>query len=422
MSGWSCGACTLENHAGAASCEVCGAPRPPAAGNAGASQWACAQCTLLNPIADVACCACGALRLAAAGSSGGAAAARRSKKGRVRSGCVPPRAGRGRRRLGRRAARRLPVPRRARVPDLPGRPSVPRLTECGHAFCLLCALRHMEISRACPVCTAAMRLDDLRPVSFELIDAFEEGADRRFLLVRRSRLWLELASCDLSGYRYPLTLEGRPGWLLARRVIADPGARLSRLHAECRELEAAPQDPLAQGALDALRAQLPSATAASERDVSSSAAERVEQFETGELINFYQSDDGQLAFLENAVTKQLLARFGRWGDLPPEVTVRVRGTRSETLSDELRRRHRFLDHLRGGEVTFVDGQVLLPAGAAGVVEGPARAASSQAGSSGRSDRAAGPRGSAPGRSQKGRGKGRVAASAGRSERREPPQT
>eukprot|EP00928_Gymnodinium_smaydae_P018914 TRINITY_DN17204_c0_g1_i3.p1 TRINITY_DN17204_c0_g1~~TRINITY_DN17204_c0_g1_i3.p1 ORF type:complete len:298 (-),score=58.38 TRINITY_DN17204_c0_g1_i3:100-993(-) len=156
--------------------------------------------------------------------------------------------------------------------------------------------------------------------------------------------------------------EGNDAWHCARRVLANPGVRLDRLHAECRELETLAGDPLARAALERLRAQLVSATAAlSEPDDRVATASSTSAAGTSsQPLVFYQSEDGQLLFFLPSVTKLLLAKHGCWGNLPNEIVLRVSRLRTETLSDELRRRHRFLDHLLGGEVSFVDGEVQVP--------------------------------------------------------------
>merc|ERR1740122_755705 len=81
-------------------------------------------------------------------------------------------------------------------------------------------------------------------------------------------------------------------------------------------------------------------------------------------VVFYQSQDGQLIFLEPELTKQLLQTHGTWGNLPHGLTLRLKRVRSEPVSDELQRRHRFLGHLQGGEVSFASGTLEDPSSSA----------------------------------------------------------
>jgi len=199
------------------------------------------------------------------------------------------------------------------------------------------------------VCNAELRSCELRPVRFELVKKPELSDRLRFRLVHREGLWVGLPMTRPP--QSSLAVEGQPGWLFARRVLGDPAQRLSRLHAECRELEAMPDDRLSCMALAQLRAELaPAAAAASFPDGDGACADGTH------CILFYQSEDAQLIFLEPYLTKQLLAKYGRWADLPEEIWLHLQGLRTETLSEDLRQRHRFLAHLRIGEVLFADGR------------------------------------------------------------------
>merc|ERR1712032_1189715 len=104
-----------------------------------------------------------------------------------------------------------------------------------------------------------------------------------------------------------------------------------------------------------LRAELAPAAAAASFLEASAASDGASADETHCML-FYQSEDAQLMFLEPSLTKQLLAKHGRWGDLPAEVWLHLQGLRTEILSDDLRQRHRFLAHLLVGEVIFADGR------------------------------------------------------------------
>eukprot|EP00421_Protoceratium_reticulatum_P027046 CAMPEP_0168462164 /NCGR_PEP_ID=MMETSP0228-20121227/54379_1 /TAXON_ID=133427 /ORGANISM="Protoceratium reticulatum, Strain CCCM 535 (=CCMP 1889)" /LENGTH=210 /DNA_ID=CAMNT_0008477541 /DNA_START=108 /DNA_END=738 /DNA_ORIENTATION=+ len=110
-------------------------------------------------------------------------------------------------------------------------PTIPRLTECGHAFCLLCALRHLETSHVCPVCTAELREADLRPLRLELVRSPEVDTNWQFSLVQREGSWVGPSAQAGGGRRRGvLATEGDPGWRFARQVLADPSAQLARLH------------------------------------------------------------------------------------------------------------------------------------------------------------------------------------------------
>lgn len=75
------------------------------------------------------------------------------------------------------------------------------------------------------------------------------------------------------------------------------------------------------------------------------------------LISFYQGDDGRLIFLQPFFTRFLLHEHGgEWSSLPhylPE--VRIERVQQLSVSDDLRRRHKFLSHLPlGTQICFVE--------------------------------------------------------------------
>ncbi|KAG5461008.1 MAG: hypothetical protein BJ554DRAFT_6870 [Olpidium bornovanus] len=54
-----------------------------------------------------------------------------------------------------------------------GYPTAPRVTKCGHAFCLVCILHYLSLSedqhrqwRKCPICWDCVYAKDLKPVRF----------------------------------------------------------------------------------------------------------------------------------------------------------------------------------------------------------------------------------------------------------------
>ncbi|CAE7035186.1 unnamed protein product, partial [Symbiodinium sp. CCMP2592] len=112
-----------------------------------------------------------------------------------------------------------------------GEPELIRTPPCGHVICYLCVPWRVQHAATlgeackCPVCSQAMRLEDLRPVRLELqhLPKPEEGGSLVFTLVRRTGLhYLSLA-----------------GAIFARRIFGDPELYLSSLHEDLRVLESA---------------------------------------------------------------------------------------------------------------------------------------------------------------------------------------
>jgi len=210
-------------------------------------------------------------------------------------------------------------------------------------------------------------LDELRPVEFEIVNAPQVGDDWSFQLVRRTGDNIGLP------WQQPcskFTREGVEGWRFARRLRGCPVTRLDRLHRELRGLEAASADPesglertVAAPIVSKLQEQLAevSALAAAMEDTGADRESRATPANNADVstVVFYQSADGQLIFLEPYLTKKLLAIYGTWAKLPPQLSLKsLTAVHDVSVTDELLRRHRFLSHLAvGGEVTFLDGKV-----------------------------------------------------------------
>jgi len=240
---------------------------------------------------------------------------------------------------------------------------MPRISECGHVFCLSCIIRQMQVARKCAICGAGpLMLEDLRPVRLELFGAPQPGQSWDFQLVRRSG-----ENVGLPGQRPTSSLpqEGDPGWQFARRVRGDPEARMDFLHQELRAVEAGDAEACLKSAKELLQKQLTEACAASSVHAAAGAnGSRRTGDDNGQTatVVFYQSTDGQLIFLEPALTKQLLATHGSWGNLPMHICLQpVQAMRDVSVTSDLQWRHRFLDHLAtGSDVVFADGLLQIP--------------------------------------------------------------
>lgn len=73
------------------------------------------------------------------------------------------------------------------------------------------------------------------------------------------------------------------------------------------------------------------------------------------LVSFYQASDGRLIFLQPFITRVLLHEHGgRWDQLPPVLAgLRLEKLQDLTMTEESRRRHRFLSHLPLGATVLL---------------------------------------------------------------------
>lgn len=87
-------------------------------------------------------------------------------------------------------------------------PTAPRITECGHVYCLPCGLQYMSRQKAsggprtCPVCHQPFALYTLRPCVLHPIQPLKSGMEVRFDLFKR-----EKHSCILRRYDDPYLAE-----------------------------------------------------------------------------------------------------------------------------------------------------------------------------------------------------------------------
>lgn len=72
-------------------------------------------------------------------------------------------------------------------------PCAPRITPCGHIYCLPCILRFLNMQkeeghpRTCPVCHAMLVSKQLKRVLFQSVSPLREGTTRTFVLVHRQK-------------------------------------------------------------------------------------------------------------------------------------------------------------------------------------------------------------------------------------------
>eukprot|EP00930_Biecheleria_cincta_P062315 TRINITY_DN4779_c0_g1_i3.p1 TRINITY_DN4779_c0_g1~~TRINITY_DN4779_c0_g1_i3.p1 ORF type:complete len:507 (-),score=93.20 TRINITY_DN4779_c0_g1_i3:104-1594(-) len=387
--GWACPSCTFANAAVAEQCEVCLASRP--------GSWSCTGCTLLNGQHAEICACCGEPRPSRKGRpskqgdfqwrsaqhllnmrpSAPAASARRpppqrrppqqvaaAKPGNfVRGSCrlvLDPRSmSPGKTTTADHAAWDkvwrvdMPCEEPPACPICLEVPSLPRVPLCGHAICLVCALRHMQAAASsqsscnCPVCgKGPVLLADLRPVRLEVLSPPRPDGSRGlvFQLVRRTgQAHLGLAAEHFSASSSSLAREGEPGWHFARRVLGDPEVRLDLLHSELRALEAASEDAggteLLEPALALLREELRTTNAAAAavggaetQRTTNAAAAAVGGAETQRTTN------AAAAAVGGAETQRMASE----GDSNVIVFYQ---SEEERITDWLLKRHKFLGHL-----------------------------------------------------------------------------
>ncbi|KAG7480593.1 hypothetical protein MATL_G00057880 [Megalops atlanticus] len=104
---------------------------------------------------------------------------------------------------------------------------------------------------------------------------------------------------------------------------------------ECEEAPAAPADP----------SPAPDPPPTEEPPPSQCERERPQNTENGPYYYFYQAEDGQQMFLHPVNVRCLLREYGSLEASPTSITATVVELDGHTVTEEIRRRHRYLSHL-----------------------------------------------------------------------------
>eukprot|EP00933_Yihiella_yeosuensis_P006826 TRINITY_DN111637_c0_g1_i1.p1 TRINITY_DN111637_c0_g1~~TRINITY_DN111637_c0_g1_i1.p1 ORF type:complete len:741 (+),score=200.80 TRINITY_DN111637_c0_g1_i1:229-2451(+) len=352
--------------------------------------------------------------------------------------------------------------------------AVPKITRCGHLFCLPCIMRYFstlkgyngKVYQQCPVCKEQVCPDDLISARLEMAKTLREGSSMTFVLAQKdigsalvglANARIGSDSLGAQGRMFRLPYEGEPGWKHSRMILLRPDEAESIYIEELQELEIFRERCIEQGDTELV----PSTTAAAEllqklqkqrqaaapqlrspgaKDQRSAAGrKRVDSYGSASLgsegvpeqededllpppslriqgvaeeddndaeegqfedlsqsgggtvpstpnmgaasssqspsgpgpstkspglgpssskgISFYQAHDGRPIFFQPFYTKLLLHEHGgRWDRLPLELPeIRLERISEDTVTEETRKRHKFLSHLPlGSTVSFCE--------------------------------------------------------------------
>jgi len=243
----------------------------------------------------------------------------------------------------------------------------PRLTKCGHLFCLPCILRYMDQFGGnyckCALCNQTAYLRDLKPVVFDRHVSCEVELVMSLNLVVRRR---DSSSCFLSdsGARVQAQVPfvDEPRALFNRLAYISSNSLAENLRNEQLELETQ------FGSCDDVEALF----FRSACSMISQAIDRLENIEETEDMfpfepcekqedsvalwySFYQGSDGQLSFLSSLNYRCLLAEFSSPQALPKSIHGRVLHIESVLLTLENRSKFKFLSHIPiGSTINFVE--------------------------------------------------------------------
>lgn len=243
-------------------------------------------------------------------------------------------------------------------------PLSPQLTKCGHFFCWPCILRYSAATssagsgnwRKCPICFESINTKQLKSVFFTQVNDFgvspvevsEIGIPMTLLMGSLESCLVQQVSqtsskspkslSDLSPFE-KITFVSRP---FVEGQIIERAAR--ELSAKLNELDENDPDRVytelavtmvEDRRIALLSEDLPIPTVSSPPTIPPDSSP----------VFFHQSIDGQPFFLSPLSIKMLRSEFGNYSEMPTSLCAPVVEIDMAIMTEEIRRRHRYLHHI-----------------------------------------------------------------------------
>lgn len=286
-------------------------------------------------------------------------------------------------------------------------PVAAKMTKCGHVYCWPCILHYLALSdktwRKCPICYDAIHVPDLRSAVSKPFHSYAMGEFVTFQLMRREKtsMTVTLASDDTAKCLPTCTLyDPKIGnSILTKLLVADLAGIISIIDREQQELDNqivvdgmdCPENIFVQQALEQVKerrekltnkkiAELLSESVAPIADklepttklqeqpanpitdvsqplldflidedsnflLSDIAIVPTLQCATSDCFYFYQATDGQPLYLHSLNTRMLQAMYGSLDKGPLKITGKIVQKDSCSMSEDLRKRLKYLQHL-----------------------------------------------------------------------------
>lgn len=251
-------------------------------------------------------------------------------------------------------------------------PTVPKITKCGHIYCWPCILHYLALDekgksvRECPICNVDVRKRDLRSVSlFETIPR-QAGINVKMNLMFRDSTSLtpqpieEIDTFDYSGEsKNNKITEYSPNQVLEFIIEPELEALKCKLALELDDFEreffnCAILDCEARQAevLQHLTEHPPNKinSGADLHEDASKVEEQIKLDSSKDVSDatsfyFYQIEGGENIFLDGINVKCLLKEYSHFKQCPASFEATIVHMESFTMTEELRKRHKYLSHL-----------------------------------------------------------------------------
>eukprot|EP00871_Galdieria_phlegrea_P004329 jgi/Galph1/4898/GphlegSOOS_G3592.1 len=269
----------------------------------------------------------------------------------------------------------------------------PRMTKCGHLFCYICVLKffsHHDMSSCnCPLCGKRIRLEDIRAADIRLVPPLVVGAQQEMRLVVRKKDSFIIEPFYRNSWRSFLTSSSIPADekdsndcehmrpIYSRVFVANEERLLHLLKKDQKDMEDALEEdssnlPFVDFAMEditqrkthlerVIRQQrrelffeISSTDKASKNDPEYSSQDvDVSSFEYHRFL--FQAESGQDVYLHPINVKCLLSYYEHLCFAPHLISGRVVELEHLNMTEELRKRFRFLSHLPVGcEFCFIE--------------------------------------------------------------------
>lgn len=286
-------------------------------------------------------------------------------------------------------------------------PVAAKMTKCGHVYCWPCILHYLALSdktwRKCPICYDAIHLPDLRSAVSKPFHSYAIGEFVTFQLMRREKtsMAVALASDDSAEGPTSTLYDPKTGnSILTKLLVADMAGISSIIDREQQELDNqivvdgmdCPENIFVQQALEQVKErreklsskkiaepstpvapippapESPTETTPEQQQTTPTAdvGHPMQDFLIDEDSNFllsdidivptlqcaafdcfyfYQATDGQPLYLHSMNTRMLQAMYGGLDKGPHKITGKIVQKDSCSMSEDLRKRLKYLQHL-----------------------------------------------------------------------------
>lgn len=251
-------------------------------------------------------------------------------------------------------------------------PVAAKMTKCGHVYCFPCILHYLALSdkewRKCPICFDAVRLQDLRSTSSWPYHEYQMNETVDFQLMCRRKGFLGVTKVGKEHREdpasFPHLFDVREQQIVhSKLILANNREVMSILDRERCELQDqmrtdgpeglnCPETMFISQAIDLLEERTKAAQVQAETTGSENTFALYDELPPGvatdaesEFHYFYQAVDGQHLYMNSFNLRMLQAQFGTLANCPPVLTGRIVQRELFSVSDVLRKRSKYLQHL-----------------------------------------------------------------------------